>query len=253
MSETHNGGRVVIAGAGPGDPELLTVKAARRLQQADAVLYDSLVTREILDLAAKGADMVPVGKRCGDGQDQTQRQNAINELMLDYACRGALCVRLKAGDPFVFGRGVEEVRFLTERQVTVEVIPGISAGIAAANLFHVPVTERYRTSSVILSTGHTSTCSMEEFDSVVALLKQGTPLVLYMGMKHLECICQRLLDAGFSPDFPLCAASRVSMPDQQLICATLGTICLLLVKTPLPTPVVFFVGEHAVPISQQTV
>ncbi len=242
-------GMVVIAGAGPGDPELLTMKAAKRLHNADAVLYDSLVSEEILSLAPEGADMVHVGKRCGDGQDQTTRQQKINELMLDYARKGALCVRLKAGDPFVFGRGVEEVRFLLEHQVAVEVIPGITAGMAAANLFHIPVTERHRTSSVVFSTGHTSTCSLDEFNAVVALLKQGSPLVLYMGRKNLERIVDRMLDAGFSPDFPVSAALRVSMPDQQLISATLATICRVMASSSPQTPVVFLVGEHAVPVT----
>ncbi|HED30864.1 MAG TPA: uroporphyrinogen-III C-methyltransferase [Prosthecochloris aestuarii] len=244
-----NKGCVVIAGAGPGDPELLTVKTAKRLQNADAVLYDSLVSADILALAPGRADMVHVGKRCGDGKDQTERQDAINELMLDYARKGVLCIRLKAGDPFVFGRGVEEVRFLLEHDVDVEVIPGISAGIAAANLFHVPITERYRTSSVVFSAGHTSTCSLDEFDAVVALLRQGSPLVLYMGLKNFDIIAERLLEAGFPPDFPVCAASRVSMPDQQLVCATLGTFRALTAISPPSSPVVFLMGEHAVPVT----
>lgn len=239
---------VTIAGAGPGDPELLTVKAMRRLQQAGAVLYDSLVSDEILALASGVAELVHVGKRCGDGVDQTERQQMINELMLGYAQRGLHCMRLKAGDPFVFGRGVEEVRFLKEHGVPVEVIPGITAGIAAADLLHIPITERYRSSSVVFSTGHTSDCSLDEFDALISLLKEGAPLVLYMGLKNLERIVERLLSSGFSPALPVSAVARVSMPDQQLLTGTLETICGIMHAEMPSTPVVFLMGEHAVPV-----
>ena len=240
---------VTISGAGPGDPELLTVKAMRRLQQAGAVLYDSLVSEEILALASDTAELVHVGKRCGDGVDQTERQRMINELMLDYAQRGVHCMRLKAGDPFVFGSGVEEVRFLKEHGVPVDVIPGITAGIAAADLLHIPITERYRSSSVVFSTGHASDCSVDEFDALIALLKEGAPLVLYMGLKNLERIVERLLSSGFSPALPVSAVARVSMPDQQLLTGTLATICGIMHAEMPSTPVVFLMGEHAVPVS----
>lgn len=156
-------------------------------------------------------------------------------------------MRLKAGDPFVFGRGVEEVRFLKEHGVPVEVIPGITAGIAAADLLHIPITERYRSSSVVFSTGHASDCSLDEFDALIALLR-GL-LVLYMGLKNLERIVERLLASGFSPALPVSAVARVSMPGQQLLIGTLETICGIMHAEVPSTPVVFLMGEHAVPVS----
>ncbi len=243
-------GRVTLAGAGPGDPELLTIKARKRLQFADVVLHDSLISPEILALVPETARKVPVGKRYGDGQDQTARQENINSLMVRYAREGLDCVRLKAGDPFVFGRGVEEVRAMLENDIDVEVIPGISAGIAAANIFHIPITERNTTSSVLFCTGHTASYSLEQFDAVITFLKQGTPLVLYMGLKNLGIIVERLLASGLPPDLPVCAASRVSMPDQRLIRGTLDTICKLMqIKEPA-LPVVFLIGEHTVSIDE---
>ena len=243
-------GRITLAGAGPGDPELLTVKARKRLQLADVVLHDSLISPEILALVPEKARKVPVGKRYGDGQDQTERQENINRLMVRYAREGLDCVRLKAGDPFVFGRGVEEVRAMLENDIDVEVIPGISAGIAAANIFHIPITERNTTNSVLFCTGHTASYSLEQFDAVITFLKQGTPLVLYMGLKNLGTIVRRLLANGLSPDLPVCAASRVSMSGQRLIRGTLGTICGLM-QTRTPTlPVVFLIGEHTVSIDE---
>ena len=243
-------GRVTLAGAGPGDPELLTVKALKRLQRADVVLHDSLISPEILALVPEKAHKVAVGKRYGDGQDQTARQENINRLMVRYAREGLDCVRLKAGDPFVFGRGVEEVRAMLENDIDVEVIPGISAGIAAANIFHIPITERNTTSSVLFCTGQTASYSLEQFDAVITFLKQGTPLVLYMGLKNLGTIVGRLLASGLSPDLPVCAASRVSMPGQRLIRGTLGTICELMQTRTPALPVVFLIGEHTVSIDE---
>jgi len=138
---------------------------------------------------------------------------------------------------------------MLDNGIDVEVIPGISAGIAAADIFHIPITERNATTSVLFCTGHTAAYSLEQLDAVITMLEQGTPLVLYMGLKNLEHICERLLANGVSPDLPVCAASRVSMPDQQLIQGTLGTIAVTLQAAEPVTPVVFFLGEHATPVN----
>lgn len=240
---------LTIAGAGPGDPELLTLKAYKRIAVADVLLYDSLIADEILCMVSETAEMIEVGKRCGDGQDQTLRQDRINGMMVRYAREGKRCVRLKAGDPFVFGRGVEEVRALLEEGIDVEVIPGITAGIAAANLLHIPITERYRTTSVLFCTGHTAAYSREQLQAVMAMMKEGTPLVMYMGLKNLEAIQQRLLQGGMSAMLPVSVASNVSRPGQELVCGTLETIGDIIQQKGIETPAVFFIGEHALPVA----
>ncbi len=240
--------KVSLIGAGPGDVELLTLKALKRLQAADVVLYDSLISEEVLALIPKNAEKIYVGKRLGDKQDQTLRQNDINRLLIEHAKSGKACVRLKSGDPFMFGRGVEEVRALLEADLEVEVVPGITAGIAAANLCHVPITERHKTTSVLFCTGHTANYDFEHMKAVAELIKSGSPLVLYMGLKNLENIVLRLQEAGISGATTICAISRVSYPDQSLICGTLETICETLTQQELKTPAIFLIGEHAKPV-----
>lgn len=242
---------VTIAGAGPGDPELLTLKTLRRLQEADVVLHDSLISREILALVPEGTEAINVGKRCNDGQDQTERQERINALMIRYALEGKRCVRLKAGDPFVFGRGVEEVRALREKGIDAEVIPGITAGLAAANMLQIPVTERNRTSSLLFCTGHTANYSFEQFHGVISLLREGSPIVMYMGTENFEAIVRRLLDADVSATLKVSIVSKVSLQDQKLITGTLESIVGIVRERGVETPAVFFIGEHTVPVSEE--
>jgi len=234
-------------GAGPGDPELLTLKAHRRLKEAEIVLHDSLISDDILDFIPESATKIYVGKRLGDKQDQTVRQKEINRLLVSHALEGKRCVRLKSGDPFVFGRGVEEVRALLEHHIEVEVIPGISAGIAAANLCHIPITERYKSSSVLFCTGHTAEYTLKHLEAVALLMKAGTPLVLYMGLKNLEKVAEKLISVGVVPETPVCAISRVSYPDQKMICGSLSTIAAALLEADLKTPAIFLMGTYAQP------
>lgn len=244
--KTDNG-KVFLVGAGPGDPGLLTMKAHQLLREADAVFHDALVPQAILDIARSDAEIIYVGKRCNDGQDQTVRQESINGLLIRYARQGMKCVRLKAGDPFIFGRGVEEVRALVDNGIEVEVVPGITAGIAAACMMHIPLTERNRMTSVFFCTGHTAHYSMAQMDAVIALLKEGSSMVMYMGLKNLETVIGRLLENGLPAGLPVCAAARVSMPDQQLVCGTLETIGALVRRQDLGTPAIFVIGEHVMP------
>lgn len=243
-------GIVTIAGAGPGDPELLTLKVLKRLQDADVVLHDSLISKEILKLVPDDAETVNVGKRCGDGQDQEKRQERINAMMIGYALEGKYCVRLKAGDPFVFGRGVEEVRALMEKGIEAEVIPGITAGLAAANMLQIPVTERNRTSSLLFCTGHTASYSFEQFQGVLALLRDGSPVVMYMGMKNFETIVNRLLDARLPVSLQVSIVSKVSLCDQKVITGMLETIGDVIREQDIETPAVFFIGEHTLPVEE---
>ena len=242
---------VTIAGAGPGDPELLTLKVLKRLKDAEVVLHDSLISEKIMGLLPDEAEKINVGKRCDDGQDQHERQERINTLMVRYAREGKRCVRLKAGDPFVFGRGVEEVRALKQNGIEVEVIPGITAGLAAANMLQIPVTERNRTSSLLFCTGHTANYSFEQFHGVISLLREGSPIVMYMGIENFEAIVRRLLDADVSPTLKVSIVSKVSLQDQKLITGTLETIVGIVRERGVETPAVFFMGEHTVPVSEE--
>jgi uroporphyrin-III C-methyltransferase len=239
---------VTIAGAGPGDPELLTVKAWKRLREADVVLHDALVPPLLLDLVNANAELVNVGKRCEDGQDQEIRQEHINSLMIQAARSGCRCVRLKAGDPFIFGRGVEEVRALVDEGIEVEVIPGITAGIAAADLLHIPLTERNSMHSVVFCTGHMAKYSEAQFRTVAAQLLEGSSMVLYMGLSCLETVAARLIAQGVSPEMPVCAASKVSQPRQQLLSGPLAAIGSMTRENQLAMPAVFIIGEHCLPV-----
>jgi uroporphyrin-III C-methyltransferase len=140
---------ISIVGAGPGDPELLTVKALKRIQEADCILHDALVSDEILNLARPEAQRVYVGKIYQDGQDQTDRQEWINQLIIELAAKGQKIVRLKSGDPMIFGRGAEEIRFCIENNLNYEVIPGVTSALGAASLYGIPLTERGKNSMVL--------------------------------------------------------------------------------------------------------
>jgi len=239
--------KVWLVGAGPGDPELLTVRAHKLLQSADVVLHDALVSPEILALLSTDVKKIAVGKRIGDGKNQTDRQTQINGLLVMHAREGKCVVRLKAGDPFMFGRGIEEMRALTAAGIPCEVVPGITAGIAAAELCRIPLTERYRNTSALFCTGQTVDYSLSHFSAVTELMNADTPLVMYMGFENLSRIVERFIESGLSPDLPVCAVSKVSRPDQMLVAATLGTIIEKLREDELPLPVVFIIGEYAIP------
>ncbi|EAQ36751.1 Uroporphyrin-III C-methyltransferase [Nitrobacter sp. Nb-311A] len=201
-------GRVTLVGAGPGDPDLLTIKALRALQDADIVFYDELVTPEILDRARRDAVRVPVGRRVGKpgiGQD------AINRLLIDAARSGQRAVRLKGGDPFVFGRGGEEIEALREAGVAYSVIPGITAGIGAAAESEVPLTYRHEALRVTFLTAHKARDASNVDWS--ALTDRKMTVVVYMGITAAAAIRSGLLEAGRSPETPVGVFARATRPD----------------------------------------
>src|SRR5262245_14515405 len=183
-------GKVFLIGAGPGDPELMTLKAARALSRADVVLVDELVNRGCLAHARSGAKVIEVGKR---GGCKSTPQAFIEKLLVQYARQGACAARLKGGDPFVFGRGGEEVQALLAQGIEVEVIPGITAGLA----LDIPVTHRGLTRGVTFISGHADQTDWS------ALARSGTTLVVYMGLRRFEAIRQSLL-AVMEPGTPAC-------------------------------------------------
>jgi uroporphyrin-III C-methyltransferase / precorrin-2 dehydrogenase / sirohydrochlorin ferrochelatase len=212
-------GRVTLVGAGPGDPDLLTVKALRALQDADVVFYDELVSPEILDRARRDAARVPVGRRVGRpgiGQD------AINQLMIEAAQSGQRAVRLKGGDGFVFGRGGEELEALRAAGVACSVVPGITAGLGAAAEFEVPLTFRHEALSITFLTAHKA----KDADVVdwSALTDAKMTVVVYMGMTAAPSIRAGLLAAGRSPQTPVGVFARVTRPDSQAAVGTLADL-----------------------------
>jgi len=216
-------GMVYLVGAGPGDPELLTIKALRLIQSADLILHDDLVPQAILEMAQPAAEIINVGKRCGV-KNITQEQ--INALMVEtaraYRGPNRIIVRLKGGDPLIFGRAAEEIAALTEASVPFEVVPGVSAAFAAAAAIGCPLTTRNSASSVIFSTGHHAQ-SHPDGQSPKPTLEDSTRVV-YMPGRDLRSLAQQWLDEGLPSDFPCAIVSRAAQPGQQVLYSTLAAL-----------------------------
>jgi uroporphyrin-III C-methyltransferase/precorrin-2 dehydrogenase/sirohydrochlorin ferrochelatase len=237
-------GRVTLVGAGPGDPDLLTVKALRALQDADVVFYDELVSPEILDRARRDAARIPVGRRVGKpgiGQD------AINRLLIEAAKSGQRAVRLKGGDPLVFGRGGEEVEALRQAGVAYSVVPGITAGLGAAAQFEVPLTFRHEALRITFLTAHKA----KDAEAVdwSALTDEKMTVVVYMGMTAAPTVRAGLLAAGRSPQTPVGVFARVTRPDAQAAVGALGELPDLIEQID-GGPAILIIGEvvaHSAP------
>jgi len=241
-------GRVTLVGAGPGDPDLLTIKALRALQDADVVFYDELVSPEILDRARRDASRVPVGRRVGKpgiGQD------AINKLLIEAARSGRRAVRLKGGDPFVFGRGGEEVEALCAAGVAYSVVPGITAGLGAGAQFEVPLTFRHEARRITFLTAHKAR-DAETVDWSV-LTDEKMTVVVYMGMTAAPSVRSGLLAAGRSPQTPVGVFARVTRPDAQAVVGTLDELPDLIERID-GGPAILIIGDvvaHSAPWRRQ--
>jgi uroporphyrin-III C-methyltransferase len=210
-------GTVYLVGAGPGDPELLTVKAMRLIQSVQVILHDDLVPQAILDLASPSAEIVNVGKRCGT---KTISQEEINALMIDHASANRSVVRLKSGDPLIFGRAAEELAALAAAGVPFEIVPGITAAFAAAAAVGFSLTSRHAASNVIFSTGHHASSHNQ---SRLRALEDATRVV-YMPGRDMRLLAHEWLQQGLPPDFPCALVSRAAQPDQQIRCTTLAAL-----------------------------
>lgn len=213
-------GKVYIVGAGPGDPELLTLKAFKAIQRADAILYDNLINKNILDLAPAGCVVVYVGKKCGHHQ---MSQEQINETLVEFARRFDNVVRLKGGDPFVFGRGGEEALALMDAQISFEIVPGISSSIAAATYAGIPVTHRNLACSFAVITGHETPGKETSQLNFTALAGIDT-LVFMMSVGNRQEISQSLLAAGRNPQDPVVFVENATTLDQKVIRSSLQTV-----------------------------
>jgi len=228
-------GKVYLVGAGPGDPELLTLKAARLLRTADAVLHDELVTPAILRLANPAAQLHQVGKRCGS---KRITQEEINFLMVGLASAGLQVVRLKGGDPLIFGRAGEEIEALRWAGIPYEIVPGVTAALGAAAGAGIPLTHRRGPAAVVFVTGHRA-ASNEEADWRT-FVRGGATLVVYMPGRNLGEITRRLRNAGLSGETPCAVVSRATTADQQL---HVSTVDELPAAPPLAAPALLIVGE----------
>jgi uroporphyrin-III C-methyltransferase len=230
-------GRVFLVGAGPGDPELLTMRAYRLLSNADVVAYDELVAPAILALAPPGAELIPVGRRRGTCPEAP----AIHPLVLERALEGRDVVRIKGGDPMIFGRGGEEAEQLTALRIPFEIVPGVSAALGAAASAGIPLTHRDAASSVSFVTAHKRHDSAGD-DLAARVPREGT-VVLYMGLSTLRETARSLVAAGRSPSTPVAVVSHATLPTQREVIADLATIADAVAAAALPAPALVIVGE----------
>ena len=235
---THDKGVVYLVGAGSGDPELLTLKALRVMQRADVVLYDSLVSEDILDMCAVTAEKIFVGKRRAN---HALPQEGINELLVKHALANKTVVRLKGGDPFIFGRGGEEIQEVVRHGICFESIPGITAASAAANRAGIPLTHRDHAQSVQFVTACKKLGAPN--DDYSELLDSTQTVVFYMGLHRLAEMTKGLMAAGRDRETPFGIISHASLPTQQVLIGTLEDIAEQQASANLPTPALLIMGE----------
>jgi uroporphyrin-III C-methyltransferase/precorrin-2 dehydrogenase/sirohydrochlorin ferrochelatase len=230
-------GKVWLVGAGPGDPELLTLKAARLLAAADVVAYDELVSKEILALARADAELVPVGRRAAGCRHHEAR---IHPAVVERAIEGKNVVRLKGGDPFVFGRGGEEAEELAAARVPFEVVPGISAALGAAAASHIPLTHRDASQSLTLATAH---FARDDGGLLLDNLPRAGTVVLYMGLGRLRETLEAVVRQGRAPETPAAVVSKATLPDQKVVTGTLATLADRVADANVEAPALIVVGE----------
>lgn len=226
-------GKVYLVGAGPGDPDLLTMRAALLIQTADFLFHDDLVAPEILQQATAHTKVSNVGKRCGH---KSITQDDINELLIRHARAGQSVVRLKVGDPMLFGRAGEEIDALHAASVPFEVVPGITAGFAAASSLHAALTDRRRTSKVIFLTGHRASTD----EPCWGALPTEATLVIYMPGSDYSHLSAQITKSGYKPKTPCIIVSNASTPQERALRTTVGKLAQI---PPLPAPCVILVGN----------
>ncbi|HET8840390.1 MAG TPA: uroporphyrinogen-III C-methyltransferase [Ktedonobacteraceae bacterium] len=233
-------GKVYLVGAGPGDPDLITVKALRCLRAAQVVVYDRLANPALLDEVSEHTELIFVGKQSGKC---ALRQEEINALLVEQASLGKIVVRLKGGDPFVFGRGGEEALALATAGISFEVVPGISSAIAVPAYAGIPVTHRGESCAVTIVTGHEDPSRPSSLVNWDALAKLNGTLVILMGMATLSSICQKLLDGGMASTTPASVIEQGTIARQSQVTATLANIAECVATAGLHSPAVIVIGH----------
>jgi len=238
MSKPYAIHPVAIIGAGPGDPELLTVKAAKLLAQADAVVYDRLIPEPVLSLIPRGAARFFAGKSC---KQHVMTQDEINELLVSLAKAGRKTVRLKGGDPFIFGRGGEEAEYLAAHHVAFEIIPGISAASGCSSYAGIPLTHRGLATGVRYITGHSKEAELEL--NWPSLADPDTTLVVYMGLANLPLIMKKLVGHGLPENYPAAAIEQGTTKGQRVIISTLARLQSDVERAGLKPPTLLIIGK----------
>jgi len=235
-------GTVYLVGAGPGDPELLTLRARRLIGEADAVVYDHLVSPEVLDLVRPGCERVFAGKK---GGQFCRPQGATEEALVRLALEGKTVVRLKGGDPFVFGRGGEEAEALAAAAIPFEVVPGVTAALAAAAFAGIPLTHRAHSSSVVLLTGHEDPSKPGTAIPWEDYARLKATLCIYMGVRNLPAIARRLEAGGLAADTPAAVVQSATTESHRSIVGTLGTLADLAAEARVESPAMIIIGGVA--------
>ena len=233
-------GKVYLVGAGPGDPKLITLRAVELIKTADVVLYDRLVSKKILAMIPKRAVSIYVGRAVGD--DTTHQENT-NELMVKYAQLKKSVVRLKGGDPIIFGRGGEEAEFLKSFNVKYEIIPGITSGIGSATYAGIPLTHRQFASSVVFVTGHEDPEKKTEVVKWKKLAKSVDTIVIMMGLSRIEVISRKLIEGGMDKNMPVAVIQNGTTSKQKMVKGTISNIANKIKRNQIKPPTNIIIGR----------
>ena len=232
--------KVYLVGAGPGDPDLITLKAIELIKKADVVLYDRLVSKKILAMIPKRCKSIYVGRAVGD---DTTHQDSTNELMVKYAKLKKTVVRLKGGDPIIFGRGGEEAEFLKSFKIKYEIIPGITSGIGSATYAGIPLTHRQFASSVVFVTGHEDPEKKTEVVKWKKLAKSVDTIVIMMGLSRIEEISKKLIEGGMDKTTPVAVIQNGTTPKQKMIKGTISNISNKIKRNKIRPPTNIIIGR----------
>ena len=233
-------GKVYLVGAGPGDAKLITLKAAELLQKADVVLYDRLVSRKIISMIPPTTERIYVGRTVGD---DTTHQDTTNDLMVECAKSKKNIVRLKGGDPIIFGRGGEEAEFLRKHKIKYEIVPGITSGIGSATYFGIPLTHRKYASSVVFVTGHEDPQKKTKSVQWKRLAKSVDTIVIMMGLSRIDIICKQLVEGGLDKNTPVAVIQNGTTSKQKMITGTVSNIARLIRIKKIEPPANIIIGS----------